>query len=372
MKHVSALAQLVCLSLALMGCAPRLAPAPQHPGTHSHTVETPDGWQLGVLHLPPISRPIPGQSPVILAHGTSCNTGNFDVLERISLARALANLGYDVWMVETRGGPLGARPGAQNGELKRINRERYHAFTQRQYDWDFDTLVEIDVPAIVKRVLRWSGASQVHWIGHSMGGMVAWAAEARGTVSGFRSLVGIGSPGSFGHPTSTARLVSGGAWAVGLNHGLPVRNPMRHGGPVLRLVPQKLLGQLYNPENIDPDELRVVLSHVLEDSPPGLMYQYLRWIKGGEIVSRDGKYSYTRNLNQVRSPLLAIAGRADGVAPSWSVYPLYKFASSKDKQFRVFGVAEGDRIDYGHLDLVLGLNAPEEVYPAIETWLESH
>lgn len=102
------------------------------------------------------------------------------------------------------------------------------------------------------------------------------------------------------------------------------------------------------------------------------MRQYIRWIQRGEIINRDGSYSYTGHLNFVHSPLMAIAGRADGVAPSWTVYPLYKYASSRDKIFRAFGVAEGDRIDYGHLDLVLGINAPEEVFPSIATWLESH
>jgi hypothetical protein len=33
------------------------------------------------------------------------------------------------------------------------------------------------------------------------------------------------------------------------------------------------------------------------------------------------------------------------------------------------GIAQGDRCDYGHIDLLMGVNAPDEVYPQIIDFL---
>ncbi|MFM7204021.1 MAG: alpha/beta fold hydrolase [Myxococcota bacterium] len=358
----------IMLAVAFVACAPRLEPVSRHIGAHEHTVETPDGWQLGVIHLPPTERPRPGQAPVILAHATACNTRNYDLLERSSLARHLARAGFDVWVVEWRGGPLGARPRTDG----RVKRGHFNAFTERQYDWDFDTLVNVDAPAIVKRVQRWSGHQEVHWLGHSLGGMVGWAADARATVTSFRSLIAVGSPASYGHPHALARKAGPVMGVMPLMGGLPARNSMARVAPLKGLIPAKLLGSAMNMDNMEPAETDLIFRALFEDSPRGLMLQYKRWIERGEVVSRDGRFSYTQALPQVRTPLLALSGRADRIAPPWTVYPLYAYASSREKRWHTFGVAEGNRIDYGHLDLLLGKNAPEEVFPLIQRWLEEH
>jgi len=60
------------------------------------------------------------------------------------------------------------------------------------------------------------------------------------------------------------------------------------------------------------------------------------------------------------------------VAPPWTVRPVFEHAGSSQKTFRVFGLSEGDHIDYGHFDLVLGKYAPQDVFPWIRSWLEAH
>lgn len=367
-RQKSTLAMLLGLLLLGVACAPRLEPAKPHLGAHEHVVVTHDGWQLGMLHQPPIGRPMKQQAPVILAHGTSCNTRTFDLLERSSMLRDLARAGLDVWAVELRGGPLGARPISEG----RVDRRRFSAFRDRGHDWDFDTLVEVDVPAILSRVQRYTGASRVHWIGHSLGGMVAWAAEAKGLIHGFRSLITVGSPAAYGHPVGMARGALGARPFIKLLGGFPARTGGTLAIPLITRTSNTIVHTLASRENMEVPELELVLRTVLEDSPTSLIEQYLLWIRSGQILSRDEKYSYTRHLPDVRSPLFVIAGRADLIAPPWSVFPLYQYASSQEKRYRVFGVAEGDRLDYGHMDLVLGRHAPEEVFPAIRSWLEEH
>lgn len=358
----------LCLICLLPACSPRLEPVKPHLGAHEHVVVTHDGWQLGMVHQPPIGRPLKNQSPVVLAHGTSCNTRTFDMLERTSLQRDLARRGLDVWTVELRGGPLGARPKAEGA----VDRRRFQAGRDRAYNWDFDTLVEVDVPAILARIQRYSGASRVHWIGHSLGGMVAWAAEAKGLIHGFRSLVTIGSPAAYGYPVGMAVGAPAARPFLRILGGFPARQGGLLAIPLATRIPNSILHTLTSTENMDQAELELFMRTVLEDSPLGLVDQYLDWIKSGQIQSRDGRYSYSRHIDQVRSPLFVIAGRADLIAPPWTTFPLYKYASSKDKRYRVFGVSNGDRLDYGHMDLVLGRHAPEEVFTAIRSWLEEH
>jgi hypothetical protein len=46
--------------------------------------------------------------------------------------------------------------------------------------------------------------------------------------------------------------------------------------------------------------------------------------------------------------------------------------ASPDKSFRIIGRAHGFAHDYSHADLLLGLHAPDDVYPVIFDWLEQH
>jgi poly(3-hydroxyalkanoate) synthetase len=92
----------------------------------------------------------------------------------------------------------------------------------------------------------------------------------------------------------------------------------------------------------------------------------------GELTSADGKFNYSRELGRLTLPALFIAGKVDHSADPEAVRYGYQHVSSKDKAFRLFGLAWGDSIDYGHDDLILGKRSRKEVYPVIEKWLEGH
>ncbi len=50
----------------------------------------------------------------------------------------------------------------------------------------------------------------------------------------------------------------------------------------------------------------------------------------------------------------------------------YEHVSSKDKTYRELGLANGYRADYGHLDIILGKHAPDEVFPYLADWIDKH
>jgi hypothetical protein len=86
-----------------------------------------------------------------------------------------------------------------------------------------------------------------------------------------------------------------------------------------------------------------------------------------------GKYfsphSYAKNLDKFVSPLLAIAGGGDTLAPPEEVKHVACSVGSTDVTFHEFSKMADYSEDYGHLDLNLGRNAKEEVYPVIYEWL---
>jgi pimeloyl-ACP methyl ester carboxylesterase len=80
-------------------------------------------------------------------------------------------------------------------------------------------------------------------------------------------------------------------------------------------------------------------------------------------------YSYRDHLDQFTTPLLAIAGGQDKMAPKQDIRYVVDHAGSSDVTYLEFSKEAGFRTDYGHLDLNLGVHAREDVYPAIDEWL---
>jgi hypothetical protein len=80
-------------------------------------------------------------------------------------------------------------------------------------------------------------------------------------------------------------------------------------------------------------------------------------------------YSYTENLYRFSSPLLIVAGGQDKMAPREDMLYVKNHVGSKDVTYLEFSKDEGYHVDYGHLDLNIGIHAQEEVYPKIYDWL---
>jgi pimeloyl-ACP methyl ester carboxylesterase len=97
-----------------------------------------------------------GGPPVILAHGLSASSFFWDVPAK-SYAAWLADRGYDVWMANFRSC---GRAGFES---------------ERVVGASFDEVALLDVPAIVDKVTQATGGQRPFWVGHSMGGMVAYA-----------------------------------------------------------------------------------------------------------------------------------------------------------------------------------------------------
>jgi pimeloyl-ACP methyl ester carboxylesterase len=313
---------------------------------------TADGWDLALHHYQGRRDDRP---PVILCPGYACNRHFIDFDDRYSLARFLARRGLDAWVLELRGHGYSEPVEPRQGR-----------------GWTFDDLVRFDVPTAIVHVRAQCADRRPVWIGHSMGGMVLYAAlgqepALQESVSG---LVTLATPVAF--PAVTSQLMRGLGELLLV---LPVPERLPQHGVLTALWSAvgwapRLAEVGMNPANVDHRAFGEALRRSICNVPRSLLRQLAQWSLSGEFASWDRRVDYRANLGRIRVPALIVAGAADQLAAPTMVRFAYDHISSAQKRYREFAVSRGDSADYGHVDLVFGRRAPEEVFPVIGEWIE--
>jgi pimeloyl-ACP methyl ester carboxylesterase len=353
-RALRALAALICAG-ANAGCGATTVLA--H-GEVAHPI-TKDGWPLTIEHFPPAPGSQAKKRPVILCHGVLANRRFFEIEGDASLPAVLTRDGFDVWLVDMRGRPDAGAPGWY--------------FGAHTYDYDLDAFIREDVDAMLTYVVQKTGARDVAWVGHSLGGMVAYARLGAIGDPRIGALVTVGSPGFF--PPASHNLIRFYELSPALAF-LPVL-PTQALASVeaslgLPLAPRILKDTVFQTENIPPDVYRTLEEVAVNDAAKPEMRQFLRGVLRGEFVSADGKISYTETLSRIETPTLVIVGRADELADPLVGRGVYERLASRDKELVVAGRAEGFSTDFGHVDLLIGPPARREIFPRIVRWLEEH
>ncbi|OMP07534.1 Alpha/beta hydrolase-1 [Corchorus olitorius] len=142
---------------------------PQGYPCEEHMVTTEDGYILSLQRIPTgRSGGTPGNSqPVLLQHGLLVDGITWLLLPpEQSLAFALADNGFDVWIANSRGTKysLGHTSLSPNDSA--------------YWNWSWDELVGYDLPATFQYVYDQSG-QKMHYVGHSQGTLVALAAFSK-------------------------------------------------------------------------------------------------------------------------------------------------------------------------------------------------
>ena len=325
-----------------------------------HFVVTEDGWRIALHRYRPgtgASRP----RPVILCHGLAGNRFTFD-FPGFSLAGYLAERGFDCWVIDLRGAGWSSRHGpAGNGAR----------------DWNLDDFVRHDIPAAIAHITGATGADAVSWVGHSLGGTIIrpYMAENPGRV---RSAVLLSSP-SFAHLDEGLlwRAVRDLGFLARLVSVVPVSTANRILSPLLYVagVPLKrAVGwpEWENVENMTSERIGRVYHVGSSDVSRGMVFHAARCIRAHRFVSADGATDYSALSGRVREPVLVIRGEADRIVPQGDVEWGFEQVGSPTKRMVTVGKSSGGRADYGHVDLLFGDRAPEEVYPLIAGWIEDH
>jgi lysosomal acid lipase/cholesteryl ester hydrolase len=314
----------------------------------NHHVRTDDGWSI---HL----KRYPGKEPVLFVHGMGANSHNFDLNQRHSMARALAAEGYDGWVVELRG----------RGESRHDDPEHN--------DWNFEDFLHRDIRTAMQ-FIREKTRQPVHWVGHSMGGILGVAyLECYGDED-VRSLALFGTPLAF-EPFQWMLKLWG--LVVQVHRVLPTMDQEAWGRRMLPLMNRNrkalnfFLRYLANPDNVATETALDIFDKLVTNEASGIVLQFSDWVRNGQIRSVDKSFSYTDNLGKVKVPALFISGVHDLMAPAKGTARQIKRLGTERVKQTILSKKNGFSTDYGHGDLVLGNTSPREVYPLVTEWLRS-
>jgi len=314
-----------------------------------HNVVTEDGWTIRLHRL--ASPNGPGE-PVLLCHGLATNHFNFMLPPRAAIGDALAEAGYDCWLIDLRAcGSAIPAPGVS------------------RLDATMDDLLLRDIPAAVEHIAKVTGYDKVHWVGHSMGGMLLYAYELRFGNARLASAVTLGAPIGFAgvRHKSHSFLVAVATYA----HRL-MSNAFRALTPLIssRKFKVRLLPIDWN--NTDTRIGAAEVYHAMELPLPHIGGQMNAWASTQTWVMCGGALDVPSRLNELQTPLLAVFGRSDPFIPQNRARAFFDALPNPDKKMVVLSKENGYSADYNHIDLAVSTNGPEEVQRPIVEWLKAH
>ena len=316
-----------------------------------HRVSCEDGVVLALKRFVPHEPALQGP-PVLCVHGLGADSFNFDAPAPHGLASALAAKGFDVWAVDLRG-----------AGLSRV-RQREHAAIS------FDHFVRHDIPAVLEYAARVSGREEFLWIGHSMGGLVLYASLAMGLGNRIRAGITLGSPLGFPERWDCAPIFRHVHGLGPYLNGLPVRRALRWLTPLCMSEWEPASHLWAVRENVDIELCRRMLYMAVQDVPKGLALQFRDWIHHDAFRSVDRTFDYRARLAGIRTPVLVVCAPEDRLGVPKAV----KRATELLPAHRLLelSVEHGFSTDYGHIDMLFGRQAPDEVFPHLFRFLLEH
>ena len=180
----------------------------------------------------------------------------------------------------------------------------------------------------------------------------------------------VASPASFGHQAYLVRWARLGALLAGRTR-VRKRWLTHMVAPVTGHIDPPVSELVISEKSMDPRVIRRLQAHAFEDISAGVMRQFADWVQNDCLRSADKSRNYQDSMAAIRVPILLIGGSKDMMAPPGCVRAAHDRIRSTDKTLLLVGKEHGTRAEYGHGDILLGREAPNEVYPVIEAWLRA-
>jgi len=345
---LAVLAALVALALIYWTVLKSMYPATVRTD-EVHVVKTRDLWKLKIYRF---RRGRTEGPPVLLVHGAGANHRTWASPAGACLVEHLVAKGYDCWAIDLRGCRSCEPP-----------------FERTRYQATIDGQMLYDLPAAMHYIRKHTGYDKLHWIGHSLGGMLLYAYTQEFGEEHIASGVTLGSPIGFEgtdlkiNELQVALIRTFPALAHRVFHALlPLGMMTRRGS---RYFPTNMHNL---PDNADTGHFM----NMTEGPLPGVFGELKYWAQNKLWLMKDGQLDVRAGLSTMRFPLLAIYGVRDPFIPIDRAQAFVKKLPHDDKRILILGKEHDCEHDYNHCDLVFGKNGTREVFEPIAQWLARH
>ncbi|XP_051152246.1 triacylglycerol lipase 2-like [Andrographis paniculata] len=349
-----------------------------------HEVKTRDGFIVSVQNIPyGRSGKTPGERPpVLLQHGLSMDAITWLLSPPDqSLALLLAENGFDVWLVSTRGTKYS------------LSHTSLTPDDAAYWDWSWDELVEYELPAMFQYVYEQTG-QKLHYVGHSMGTLIALAAFSKGElVNMLRSAAMLCPIAYVGHVTSPIARTGAEILLAEISQWLKIPEFNPKGEDVIKLLLNicmdksvdciHLLTSLTGQNCcLNSSIISVFLRHEPQSTSTKNMIHFAQMMRDGTIKmydyedEKENRKRYGRpsppsyNMSNIPNniPLFLAHGGTDALSVSADVKLLLDSLKGHRKDKLVVEYRE----DYGHADYVMAINARQSVYDPLIAFFKLH
>ncbi len=313
-------------------------------------LQTTDHWNIAAYHYTP--EEVKYKYPVFMLHGISSDHHIWDLGEKDtehSFAYFMAKQGFHVVSLDLRG--RGGSDGPHTGRGK---------------NWSVDDYLLCDLPRAIEYIKEVTGQEKVHWVGHSLGGILGYFYQIRHKTDNLASLTTFASALTYSYST--------------INHFRSFMDYMA----VLEYFPidmwwKSLLPTidldfwwnrfLWIPDNLTAEAKRQLVANAVHRI--GVFeWNQIKTISSAEGMPRiTGDNHHYVTDRRIRTPVLILAADEDWLCPLDGVEWTSKNLRVENK-LMVFGKDYGNKTNYGHIDLVCGINAPTEVWPEALRWIK--
>jgi polyhydroxyalkanoate synthase len=314
---------------------------------HRYHRPHPEDLAIGTEILPPREPKEAVPIPILLVPPLMVRPYVYDLRPEHSMVRHLVEEGFDVFVVDF---------GVPDHQDRHVTLESY-------------TLEYL--PAAVRRVLEVAGTPAITLAGYCMGGLFGLMYAAATQDPAVRNMVTIGSPidfGQLGILTELSRRWHGEVVAlvrrvgnvpgilpqIGLKLTTPLRNVVRYADLLVNLHDDEYVRGFEAIHRWANDFIpypRDAFTQFFSEVFAGNKLRYGQLSLGGKVV----------DLRHVRASVLAFSGREDNLAPRAATRAILEVTGSTDKTFL--------EVDGGHIGIVGGSSAREQVWQAMADWL---
>lgn len=287
----------------------------------------------------------PTRPPLLLVHGFAQNRYSWHTSQR-SMSAWLAGQGWDVWNLELRG----------HGRSRGLAEAAHVGLGAETFQDYVDDVV---------RVARLLGP-ETFLVGHSLGGAACYAAATQAPVAG---VVGIGAMFGFARHNWLLGLMAG------VTHALdPVIRASRL--TIRTRLAGHLAGRLYQatdiagyafpisgwwPGSVERDLLQERLVRGFDWTSVTVWLEMCRW-------HVEQRWDYQDAWGETDVPLAVVVGDRDHLMPLGDARGAYDLSGSSDRVLKVFEPYD-HAVHWGHLDLILGKDAPAHTWRWIDDWM---